>query len=154
MAYYQREIVYHISSIICTLIFLIGSTYYWFFIRDFDVYAMSLQRANIVVSNDIYIKSLTKSQDEVIPYKFSITNQSEEVKTVKISVIPDYQTKLSNNYIKYTVNNEKYVRSLGMDGVIYITNLEGLEEKDFSLKLWVSETAPEGLDYDARVVIH
>ena len=153
---YKKNMIYHISSIIYTSLFLIISTYIWFYVKDFNVYK-DIQDPNITVSSNIQFNSLSqandKNLDNINSYSFDIKNTSNETQNIKISIVPNMLTNnISNNYVKYIINNEP-VRSLNTDGVIYIDNIEDEEIKNINLKIWISETYTGDLNYNGRVIV-
>ena len=112
---------------------------------------------NIVVSENIEFKSLDKVKDNNIDnltsYNFDISNQGDSKQNIKISITPNLLTNnVSNNYIKYMINNTS-VRSLNMDGVIYIDNIDEMETKNINLKIWISDTYLGDLNYNGRVIV-
>ena len=143
-------------SLIYTTIFLIGSTYYRFYIKDFSVYREVLNN-NIVVSENINFTSLeVRDEDDISTlngYSFDISNQGNSKQNIKISIIPNLLTdNVSNNYVKYMINNTS-VHSLNMDGVIYIDNIDEMETKNINLKIWISDTYSGDLNYNGRVIV-
>ena len=143
-------------SLIYTTIFLIGSTYYRFCIKDFSVYREVLNN-NIVVSENINFTSLeVRDEDDISTlngYSFDISNQGNSKQNIKISIIPNLLTdNVSNNYVKYMINNTS-VHSLNMDGVIYIDNIDEMETKNINLKIWISDTYSGDLNYNGRVIV-
>lgn len=153
---YRKDMIYHISSIIFTSLFLIISSYFWFYVKDFSIYN-DIHDSKIKVSNEISFKSLNKINNKNIgslnSYVFDVLNETDETQEFKISIVPDLLTdNVSNNYIKYKVN-EDVVRSLNTDGVIYIDNLEEQEIKSIDLKIWISDTYEGDLNFNGRVVV-
>lgn len=156
MNIYKKNMIYHISSIIYTSLFLIISTYIWFYIKDFNIYK-DIQDTNISVSSNIQFNSLSQANEKdlnnINSYSFDIKNTSNETQNIKISIVPNMLTNnVSNNYVKYIINNEP-VKSLNTDGVIYIANIEDEEIKNIKLKIWISETYTGDLNYNGRVIV-
>ena len=153
---YKREMIYHISSIIYTTIFLIASTYFWFYVKDFNIY-QDIQDKNIIVSQDIKFNSLSQVSDREINkikgYNFDIQNISDTKQDIKISIVSDMlSNNVSNNYVKYMINNRS-IHSLNTDGIIYIDNIDIQETKNINLKIWLSETYSGNLNYNGRVIV-
>lgn len=94
-----------------------------------------------------------KNINDLNGYSFNISNQSDSKQDIKISIVPNLLTNnVSNNYIKYMINNES-VHSLNMDGIIYIDNIDEQEIKSINLKIWISDTYPGDLNYNGRVIV-
>ena len=153
---YKREMIYHISSIIYTSIFLITSTYLWFYVKDFNIYK-DIQDNNIVLSKNIEFNSLSqvsdKDIDKIESYNFDIQNISDTKQDIKISIVSDMlSNNVSNNYVKYMINNRN-IHSLNTDGVIYIDDIDTKEIKTINLKIWLSETYSGNLNYNGRVIV-
>ena len=139
-----------------TLLFLIISTYCWFNLREKDIYK-TYQPENIQISKPIVFDSLEKVSDEKIEtidgYEFTISNQGANTKNVKIMVVGDLLTdNVSNNYIKYSINNTE-VRSLNIDGIISVFDILESETKNINLKIWISESYSGNLNYNGRVIV-
>lgn len=153
---YKKNMIYHISSIIYTSLFLIISTYIWFYVKDFNIY-QDIQDTNLIVSSNIEFQSLNQVSEKEInninSYNFDIQNTGSEKEEIKISIVPNMLTNnVSNNYVKYMINNEP-AKSLNMDGVIYIDNIEEQETKNIDLKIWISDTYMGDLNYNGRVIV-
>ena len=148
--------IYHISSIIYTSIFLIVSTYLWFYVKDFNIYK-DIQDENIIVSESIEFNSLSQVSDKDINkidgYNFNIQNISDAKQDIKISIVGDMlSNNVSNNYVKYMINNRS-IYSLNTDGIIYIDDIDINEIKTINLKIWLSETYSGNLNYNGRVIV-
>ena len=153
---YKKDMIYHISSIVFTSLFMIISTYVWFYVKDFSIYN-DIQDNKIKVSNEISFKSLNKIDnnniDSLNSYVFDVLNETLETQEFKISIVPDLLTNnVSNNYIKYQINGDT-IRSLNMDGIIYIDNIEEQETKNIDLKIWISDTYEGDLNFNGRVIV-
>lgn len=153
---YKKNIIYYSSSIIFTSLFLIISTYIWFYVKDFNIYK-DIQDKNLYVSENIEFQELNKVSDadlyNINTYNFSVLNTSNQSEEVKISIVPNLLTdNVSNNYVKYMINDNP-VKSLNMDGVIYIDNLDIKESKNINLKIWISDTYSGNLNYNGRVIV-
>ena len=156
MNIYKKNMIYHISSIIYTSLFLIISTYIWFYVKDFNVYK-DIQDPNITVSSNIEFENLKQVSeveiDNINSYSFDIKNTGDKKQDIKISIVPNMLTNnVSNNYIKYIINNEP-VKSLNTDGVIYIDDIDLEETKNIELKIWISDTYLGDLNYNGRVIV-
>ena len=138
---------YLILQIIYTFIFLISSTYIWFFGKENNIYQK--------VSTNIFMDPIefTSLANESSMYQFTIENKETTKQKVTISIVPNLlQNNISNNYIKYQLNGDS-IRSLNMDGIIYINSLESLEKKDIELKLWISDSYTGPLNYNGRIIV-
>lgn len=145
---YTKNIIFHVASIIYTSLFLIVSTYIWFYKKDFSLYN-EVNNTKFLVSNDI----LLNLNNEVSSYNFDIENISNESETFKVYVVSDVlSNNVTNNYIKYIVNDNK-VKTLNMDGIIYIDNLDISETKNIDLKIWISDTYIGSLNYTGYVIV-
>ena len=142
--------VYLICRIIFTSLFVIISTNIWF-TRKVEVYHAV---PNSVLSNEVIISDLKRqSDDDDNIYKLELENKENETQDIKIYIVPSQlEESVSNNYIKYQVNNER-IKTLNMDGIIIISKLEALEKKDIDLKVWLSDTYEGNLNYEGRVVV-
>ena len=154
---YDKIILRHIISIITTLIFLIVSTYCWFNFKIFEVSYLDYEKSGIVVSDNIAFNNLEQVRDEDInkikPYNFSISNTNENKEDITITIVSDLlDESISNNYLKYSINDGT-IKSLNMDGVIYIDSINNNETKDINLKVWISETYKGELNYNGRVIV-
>ena len=142
--------IYLICRIVFTFLFLIISTTIWF-TRDTGVYhdvKTDIQSNKLVISN---LKRL--SENDNTSYNLRIENKKTNEENFKVYIVPDVlATSVSNNYIKYQINDNN-IKTLNMDGMILIDKLDGLESKDINLKLWISDTYPGNLNYEGRVVV-
>lgn len=155
----KKEIRYHILSIVYTTLFLIISTTYWYFnIQGIQDNIDNDLKQMAVVSNEIKLDSLKQLSDNetkyLNSYDVSLTNQTNELKRVKVYIMKtNLNTDLTNNYIKYQIN-DYYINSLNMDGMIYLDNLNGLEEKNINLKIWISDTYQGDTNYQGYIVVN
>lgn len=152
---YYKNMMYHITSIVLTTVFLISSTYYWFFVREVTYY-QEIVNDNIV-ANEIEFITLNKVSDKDIVmldgYVLKIQNNGNEKEDIEVYIIPNLLfNNVSNNYIKYQINDGN-IRSLNSDGMIYVSHLNCLEEEDINLKIWLSETYMGDLNYNGRVIV-
>ena len=141
---------YLVCRILFTVIFLFLSTILWFS-RKNQIY--HLVESNIK-SNEIVFSGLSKlSERENQIYRLKLENKEDTEQMFKVYIVPDVlQNNINNNYIKYQINN-KDVKTLNMDGMILIEKMNGLEEREIELKVWVSDTYEGNLSYFGRVVI-
>ena len=155
----KKFFVYHITSIIYTTLFLIISTTYWYFnmrgIQD-NIDADLKQMA--VVSNEIKLDNLKQLSDNetknLNSYDVSLTNQTNEKRKVKVYIMKSNLNKnLTNNYIKYQINDYN-INSLNMDGMIYLDDLNSLEEKNINLKIWISDSYIGDINYQGYIVVN
>lgn len=141
---------YLICRIICTFLFMIISTTVWF-TRDVNIYhkvKSNIESNEIIISN---LKRISESDNKV--YNLKIANKEKSTEKFKVYIVPTVlSTSISNNYIKYQVNDNS-IKTLNMDGMIIIDKLEGLENRDINLKLWISDTYNGNLNYEGRVVV-
>ena len=129
---------------------MIISTYVWFN-KNTSVYH---EVKTSITSNEVKISNLKRlSDNDTRSYNIKIENKENQQEKFKVYIIPDVlSTSISNNYIKYQVNDNN-IKTLNMDGMIMISELEGLETKDINLKLWISDTYNGDLNYEGRVVV-
>ncbi len=140
---------YLICRILFTLIFVITSTTIWFQ-KDWSLYRYV--NSNIV-SNEIVFSNLKHEREQNDSYKLKIINEEDFIQNFKVMVVPTVlKNNVSNNYIKYQIN-DGIVRSLNMDGIIMVDTIDIHEEKELSLRLWISDTYFGDLNYDGRVVV-
>ena len=156
MDLYKKIVFNHVVSIITTLLFLVVSTYCWFNLRNRQIYETYVPE-NLSISESVVLNSLEKVSDNSISnlnsYDFTISNTGNKTEDFKIMVIGDLlKENVSNNYIKYSINNNK-IHSLNMDGIIYIDNLSESETKNINLKIWISDTYQGELSYSGRVIV-
>ena len=140
---------YLICRIIFTFIFMISSTYIWFN-RKVDVYH---EVKTSVVSNEVTFSNLKRLSEGSEIYNLKIENLDDYKKNIRVYIVPDIlKNNISNNYIKYQINNNT-VKTLNMDGMIMASTIDIKEEKNISLKLWISDTYIGDLNYEGRVVV-
>lgn len=152
----NKLIRYYIINIIYTTIFLIGSTTYWYFnikgIQD------NLDDYNIHVVNEIKLNNLEQVSDKetnsLASYEVSLKNNTLDKQKMMVYIMKsNLNSNLTNNYIKYQIN-DYYINSLNMDGMIYLDNLNGLEEKNINLKIWISDTYQGDTNYQGYIVVN
>ncbi|MBQ8891549.1 MAG: hypothetical protein IJ068_01645 [Bacilli bacterium] len=141
---------YLICRIIFTCLFLVISTNIWFK-REMIVYH---DVKSSIVSNEVIISNLKRQKDDDDSvYNLKLENKEDKEQDVKVYIVPDVlATSVSNNYIKYQINDGR-VKTLNMDGIIIISKLESYETQDINLKLWISDTYNGDLNYEGRVVV-
>ena len=141
---------YLICRIIFTFLFLVSSTIIWF-TRDTKVYyeVKSNIDSNVVTFSNL--KRISNSDNTV--YNLKIENKIDKKENYKVYIVSDVlSTNVSNNYIKYQINDNR-IKTLNMDGMIIASELDGLETKDINLKLWISDTYTGNLNYSGRIVV-
>lgn len=147
---------YYIINIIYTTIFLIGSTTYWYFnikgIQD------NLDDYNIHVVNEIKLDNLKQVSDKetnsLASYEVSLKNNTLDKKKMMVYIMKsNLNSNLTNNYIKYQINNYG-INSLNMDGMIYLDNINSLEEKNIDLKVWISDSYLGDTNYQGYIVVN
>lgn len=152
----NKLIRYYIINIIYTTIFLIGSTTYWYFnikgIQD------NLDDYNIHVVNEIKLDNLKQISDKetnsLASYEVSLKNNTLDKKKMMVYIMKsNLNSNLTNNYIKYQINNYG-INSLNMDGMIYLDNLNSLEEKNINLKIWISDSYIGDINYQGYIVVN
>lgn len=154
----KKFFVYHLTSIIYTTLFLIISTTYWYFnIRGIQD-NIDADLKQMVVSNEIKLDNLKQLSDNetkyLNSYDVSLTNQTNEKRKVKVYIMKSNLNKnLTNNYIKYQINDYN-INSLNMDGMIYLDNLNSLEEKNINLKIWISDSYIGDINYQGYIVVN
>lgn len=155
----KKFFVYHLTSIIYTTLFLIISTTYWYFnIRGIQDNIDADLKQMAVVSNEIKLDNLKQLNDNetkyLNSYDVSLTNQTNEKRKVKVYIMKSNLNKnLTNNYIKYQINDYN-INSLNMDGMIYLDNLNSLEEKNINLKIWISDSYIGDINYQGYIVVN
>lgn len=152
----KKFFVYHLTSIIYTTLFLIISTTYWYFnikgIQD------NLDDYNIHVVNEIKLDNLKQISDKetnsLASYEVSLKNNTLDKKKMMVYIMKsNLNSNLTNNYIKYQINNYG-INSLNMDGMIYLDNLNSLEEKNINLKIWISDSYIGDINYQGYIVVN
>ncbi len=152
----NKLIRYYIINIIYTTIFLIGSTTYWYFnikgIQD------NLDDYNIHVVNEIKLDNLKQVSDRetnsLASYEVSLKNNTLDKKKMMVYIMKsNLNSNLTNNYIKYQINNYG-INSLNMDGMIYLDNINSLEEKNIDLKVWISDSYLGDTNYQGYIVVN
>ena len=152
----NKLIRYYIINIIYTTIFLIGSTTYWYFnikgIQD------NLDDYNIHVVNEIKLDNLKQVSDKetnsLASYEVSLKNNTFDKQKMMVYIMKsNLNSNLTNNYIKYQINNYG-INSLNMDGMIYLDNINSLEEKNIDLKVWISDSYLGDTNYQGYIVVN
>lgn len=152
----NKLIRYYIINIIYTTIFLIGSTTYWYFnikgIQD------NLDDYNIHVVNEIKLDNLKQVSDKetnsLASYEVSLKNNTLDKKKMMVYIMKsNLNSNLTNNYIKYQINNYG-INSLNMDGMVYLDNINSLEEKNINLKVWISDSYLGDTNYQGYIVVN
>ncbi len=152
----NKLIRYYIINIIYTTIFLIGSTTYWYFnikgIQD------NLDDYNIHVVNEIKLNNLEQVSDKetnsLASYEVSLKNNTLDKQKMMVYIMKsNLNSNLTNNYIKYQINDYG-INSLNMDGMIYLDNLNSLEEKNINLKVWISDSYLGDTNYQGYIVVN
>ena len=152
----NKLIRYYIINIIYTTIFLIGSTTYWYFnikgIQD------NLDDYNIHVVNEIKLDNLKQVSDKetnsLASYEVSLKNNTLDKQKMMVYIMKsNLNSNLTNNYIKYQINNYG-INSLNMDGMVYLDNINSLEEKNINLKVWISDSYLGDTNYQGYIVVN
>lgn len=146
----------YIIDLIFTTIFLIGSTTYWYFnikgIQD------NLDDYNIHVVNEIKLDNLKQVSDKetnsLASYEVSLKNNTLDKQKMMVYIMKsNLNSNLTNNYIKYQINDYG-INSLNMDGMIYLDNINSLEEKNIDLKVWISDSYLGDTNYQGYIVVN
>ena len=152
----NKLIRYYIINIIYTTIFLIGSTTYWYFnikgIQD------NLDDYNIHVVNEIKLDNLKQVSDKetnsLASYEVSLKNNTFDKQKMMVYIMKsNLNSNLTNNYIKYQINNYG-INSLNMDGMVYLDNINSLEEKNINLKVWIRDSYLGATNYQGYIVVN
>ena len=152
----NKLIRYYIINIIYTTIFLIGSTTYWYFnikgIQD------NLDDYNIHVVNEIKLDNLKQVSDKetnsLASYEVSLKNNTFDKQKMMVYIMKsNLNSNLTNNYIKYQINDYG-INSLNMDGMVYLDNINSLEEKNIDLKVWISDSYLGDTNYQGYIVVN
>ena len=138
---------YLVCRIIFTFIFMISSTYIWFNKRNNTYHYVESN----FMCNEIVFSNINKNSNEV--YNLKVENKENTKQNVKVYIVPSlFDNNLSNNYIKYQVNDSE-IKTLNMDGMIFVSTLDGNNALNLNLKLWVSDTYNGDLTYSGRIVV-
>ncbi len=146
----------YIIDLIFTTIFLIGSTTYWYFnikgIQD------NLDDYNIHVTNEIKLDNLKQVSDKetnsLASYEVSLKNNTLDKQKMMVYIMKsNLNSNLTNNYIKYQINDYG-INSLNMDGMVYLDNINSLEEKNINLKVWISDSYLGDTNYQGYIVVN
>ena len=138
---------YLICRIIFTFLFLIISTTIWFNRRDNLYHDVKTN----IIHNDIVFKDINKYSDNI--YNLKIENKDNSNQNIKVYIVPVLlKDNISNNYIKYQINDSD-IKTLNMDGMIMVSDIESSETINLNLKVWVSDTYTGNLTYDGRIVV-
>lgn len=144
----MKEETYLICRIIFTSLFLIISTIIWAN-RRVSIYH---QIDNVVSMNEIMISDIKKDDINNI-YHLKLENTKDDTQNIKLYIVPDVlKDNINNNYMKYQIN-DKEVKTLNTDGMILVDKINGLEEKELDVKLWVSDSYEGNQTYSGRIVI-
>ena len=139
---------YLICRIVITFLFLVISTTIWITRRPVIYHEVDKN----ITSNEISFKELKKGDKESI-YNLTLSNKENLQQKVKVYIVPEVlKENISNNYIKYQIGDNS-IKTLNMDGMILVDTMESLEEKNISLKIWISATYEGDLSYSGRVVV-
>lgn len=140
---------YLICRIIFTFLFMVTSTTIWF-TRTNNIYH---EVKSNIESNEVIISNLKRLSEESSIYNLKLENKESNEEKFKVYIVPTVlSASVSNNFIKYQVNNNS-IKTLNMDGMIIIDKLDGLESRDINLKLWISDTYEGDLNYNGRIVV-
>ena len=151
----NKELSY-VISIIYTSLFLIISTLYWYHniygIRD-NAMLDKFQENQIMFVGTLNKVSEDKIE-ELTSYSLNLKNSTNDVKKIKVYVAnKNYNSELSNNYVKFQINDE-YINTLNMDGLVYCDDVLGNQEKQIKIKLWISNTYQGNNSYDPVIIIN
>lgn len=161
---FKREIVGNIVSIVSALVFLVVGTLMWYNLH------INYKDANEVLNNankyyvldSLNLDNITKTNDKNInkieSYKFDVINIYDENRRFSLNLVNDLsKNSISNNYIKYMIKKENgtysEIRSLNMDGIIYIDDLLPNEIVSYEIKLWVSDNYSDNYDYHGNLMV-
>ena len=158
--YAKREIRRRIFYILYTLVFVVVSTYIWLGYRDNIKTSRNISFSRVAYAEKLDFKEITKPLDvnldkltEEDEYIFSITNKSSKTISYLVSFRSDTNKigsdgcsrMIPNNYIKYRIkrNDEEYspIRSLAVDGKVYLDYLDSGATSVFSIKYWIDDSA-------------
>lgn len=141
----NNEIKERLKSIFSVLLFLVGTTWYWYGPRqDLADMTANINRYNKEVS-------VNMNQDLKLDnnfYEFTITNKTNQKQNYELIINNDYRLQrknncqsIQNNYLKYQLksNNNLVEQNLGIDGIIYRGVIEANETKEFSIKMSIDK---------------
>lgn len=133
--------------VIYLIIFSTFSTWFIFGPREKLVYAAMNIKDSQLTSKDIVIRSNDKLNYNGETYNFSVINKSNKKYKYNILLVNDYRKSIlkkckvmTNNYLKYhikTSNNYTVDRNVNTNGIIYVSNIEPYEIKNFSIEIWL-----------------
>lgn len=159
----KREIRRRLFSIYYTIAFLLISTFLWFGPRQAAVKKREMILNNsFALASNLDFKELTSPIDvnkqgslsdeetsNIDSYQFVVKNSTDKTISYLISFKNKFSDDLDNcdyipnNYIKYRIkkNNEDYsdIRSLSIDGRIYVDDLAKNDESIYSIQYWIDD---------------
>ena len=165
----MREIRGYIISILTTIIFFMISTIVWYKLHlNYENVQKTLNNLNeIYVLEEVTLSDLEKISDKkatnIKCYRLVLNNYDAVTKKISIKLIDDYygdynsNYKIDNNYLRYMIkkDNGSYsnIRSLNMNGEIYIDNLESNTQSVYEIKVWVSNNYQNEVNYHGNFVV-
>lgn len=165
----MNEIKGYIMSIFCTIILLIVGSVCWYRLhlnyQNAQEFLNSLQE--VYVNEEVVLSDIQRISDQkaidLKSYRLVLNNDSEDTKKVSIKLVDDYYNqynsvnKIENNYLRYMIkkNDGSYsdIRSLNLDGELYIDNLESNSENVYEIKIWVSSNYKDTFDYHGNLIV-
>ena len=95
-----------------------------------------------------------KETNSLASYEVSLKNNTLDKKKMMVYIMKsNLNSNLTNNYIKYQINNYG-INSLNMDGMVYLDNINSLEEKNINLKVWISDSYLGDTNYQGYIVVN
>ena len=150
----KRMIIHYLISIIYTSLFLITSTIYWYYnIKDMysSIYKEMYQDTFTIQINNLE-KVNSQNINNVKSYKINLKNEEEDHEYKIFLISNNYNSSLTNNYIKYQINDLP-VNSLNMDGLLYLNYLTKDKEEEINLKIWISDTYDGNTNYQGSLIV-
>lgn len=133
---YFKENVRIITSMVFTILFLVGSTYLWKGLHQNYDLAYSILNDNnnqIILMENIDVCSDLES-DKLFGYQFTITSNYDVEKNYNVKIISDH---INNEDIHYTIDDSE-IMSLNSDKIILNKNILAKDEHNYILKVWLT----------------
>ena len=113
---------------------------------------------DIHVVNEIKLDNLKQVSDKetnsLASYEVSLKNNTLDKQKMMVYIMKsNLNSNLTNNYIKYQINDYG-INSLNMDGMVYLDNINSLEEKNINLKVWISDSYLGDTNYQGYIVVN
>lgn len=140
----NREIKERVKSIIYTVVFLIGMTWFWYGPRE-EIATMSADLNGYIIHKDVTLSCNGELKLNNKDYKFELKNEKKYEVDYEIMINNDVRKQrnkncklVSNNYLSYQLkigNAYNIARNLSISGIIYRGVLGPNETKKYSIKM-------------------